>query len=55
MRPAAPASRPAHPNRANHTPRAIPKKGEQKDSIMSVMDFAQTRSKKDADLLWEAK
>lgn len=32
-----------------------PKKGEQKDSVLSAFDFAATRSKKDADLLWEAK
>lgn len=33
----------------------MPKKGEQQDSVLSALDFAQTRSKRDAELLWEAK
>lgn len=33
----------------------VPKKGEQKDSVLSAFDFAQTRSKRDAELLWDAK
>ena len=37
--PARPAVRPA-------PPRSVPKKGEQKDSLLSTFDFAQTRSKK---------
>ncbi|KAI8462934.1 MAG: hypothetical protein J3K34DRAFT_445794 [Monoraphidium minutum] len=33
----------------------VPKKGQQTDSVLSAFDFSQTRSQKDADLLWEAK
>lgn len=33
----------------------VPKKGEQQDSVLSAFDFATTRSKKDRELLWEAK
>ena len=46
------------PPRPPHWPPAkpsIPKRGEQKDSVLSAFDFAATRSKKDAELLWDAK
>lgn len=34
---------------------ATPKRGEQKDSVLDAFDFSATRSKKDAELLWQAK
>jgi hypothetical protein len=42
-------------NSSSGTAKATPKKGEQKDSVLSALDFAQTRSKSDAALLWDAK
>jgi len=48
-----PPPHPPHPTQKNV--HRVPKKGEQQDSVLSAFDFATTRSKKDRELLWEAK